>query len=541
MNAIAFGLLPVSVGIAVLKYRLYEIDRIVSRTVSYGLLTAGLIGVYLLVVALLRPLLEPLTGSSSLAVAASTLAVAAVFNPARRRLQAAVDRRFDRARYDAALAVEAFAARLRTQVDLDEITPACATPSPPRSRRGASCVAACTRAARGRRAVSNRLEFRRAAPWVLCAVSLSISSLSNVLRWTPEARRHRGRDWLEGPLAALGVAGIPVVGALIASRQPSNPSAGCGAGWVWPTRVSDVPPLVLAFGGPAWVAWLLEGWGFACLLGLMIFVFLLFPTGRLPSPPWRWLARAAVAGVLLAVVLVPLAADPSVPGKRRPWAVHGQTGRSYSGAAAVYGDVRSRPGRDGLPGLRFRRAGPGTATAHLVPVRHGLIVAYLVLDAVGVIPPGLLSSVLNAATFAVLPVAVGVAVFRYRLYEIDRIVSRTVSYGLLTAALIGLYLLVVALLRPLLEPLTGNSSLAVAASTLAVAAVFNPARRRLQAAVDRRFDRARYDAALAVQAFAARLRTQVDLDQITAGLCDTVVATVAPGRVSVWLRPAERG
>jgi hypothetical protein len=136
---------------------------------------------------------------------------------------------------------------------------------------------------------------------------------------------------------------------------------------------------------------------------------------------------------------------------------------------------------------------------------------------------------------------VGVAVLRYRLYEIDRIVSRTVSYGLLSAALIGMYLLVVALLRPLLEPLTGSSTLAVAGSTLAVAAVFNPARRRLQAAVDRRFDRARYDAARAVDAFAARLRDQVDLDEITASLCDTVVATVAPGRVAVWLRPADRG
>jgi hypothetical protein len=98
-----------------------------------------------------------------------------------------------------------------------------------------------------------------------------------------------------------------------------------------------------------------------------------------------------------------------------------------------------------------------------------------------------------------------------------------------------LYLLVVALLRPLLEPVTGNSSLAVAASTLAVAAVFNPIRRRLQTAVDRRFDRARYDAARAVDAFAARLRTQVDLDEVTAGLRDTVVATVAPTRVGVWL------
>ena len=94
----------------------------------------------------------------------------------------------------------------------------------------------------------------------------------------------------------------------------------------------------------------------------------------------------------------------------------------------------------------------------------------------------------------------------------------------------------VALLRPLLEPLTGSSTLAVAGSTLVVAAVFNPARRRLQAAVDRRFDRARYDAARAVDAFAARLRSQVDLDEVTEGLRDTVAATVAPTRVAVWLR-----
>ena len=152
------------------------------------------------------------------------------------------------------------------------------------------------------------------------------------------------------------------------------------------------------------------------------------------------------------------------------------------------------------------------------------------------VPESLAITAVSSVGRALLPVAVGVAMLRYRLFEIDRIVSRTVSYGLLTAGLVGLYLLVVALLRPLLEPLTGNTSLAVAASTLAVAAVFNPARRRLQAAVDRRFDRARYDADRAVQAFAARLRTQVDLDEVTAGLSDTVVATVAPTRFSLWLR-----
>jgi hypothetical protein len=103
-----------------------------------------------------------------------------------------------------------------------------------------------------------------------------------------------------------------------------------------------------------------------------------------------------------------------------------------------------------------------------------------------------------------------------------------------------LYLVLVALLRSLLEPFTGSSTLAVAGSTLAVAAVFNPARRRLQEVVDRRFDRAHYDAGRAVDAFATRLREQVDLDEIASGLRTTVTATVAPDRMAVWLRPAGR-
>ena len=194
--------------------------------------------------------------------------------------------------------------------------------------------------------------------------------------------------------------------------------------------------------------------------------------------------------------------------------------------------------------LRFRRAG-AVERRQLTWFLYATVVNAVILvvdSALGLLPETPLGAAVSAAGFALLPVAVGIAVLRYRLFEIDRIVSRTVSYGLLTAALIGLYLLVVALLRPLLEPLTGSSALAVAASTLAVAAAFNPVRRRLQDAVDRRFDRARYDAARAVDAFAARLRDQVDLDEVTTGLRDTVTATVAPTRVAVWLRvPAGHG
>jgi hypothetical protein len=366
--------------------------------------------------------------------------------------------------------------------------------------------------------------------------------LSNTLRWLLRDDVPAGQiDWLTGTVSALGIAGIPVVGALIAARLPGNPY-----GWVWCAvglvyGVNDLAgPLAQTLDWPLWVASLLEGWGFVSLVGLLVFVFLLFPTGRLPTPRWRWLARVDGVTTLLLIIAVPLIADPDDPSTNTPWAVHGEISR-YVGAmaiAAVYGIfVLILPAMFSLA-LRFRRAG-SVERRQLSWFLYATAVNAVLLvldDVLGVLPGNLLVDVLRAASFALLPLAVGIAVLRYRLYEIDRIVSRTVSYGLLSAGLIGLYLLVVGLLRPLLEPLTGSSALAVAGSTLAVAAVFNPARRRLQTAVDRRFDRARYDAVRAVDAFAARLRNQVDLDEIITGLRDTVTATVAPGRVAIWLR-----
>jgi hypothetical protein len=389
--------------------------------------------------------------------------------------------------------------------------------------------------------MSLRAEFRRTAPWVLCAVSLGLLVVSGWLRWQfPDESPAGDVDWLEGAIGALGFAGFSVVGALVASRLPTNVN-----GWLWCAAgltyaVTDIArPLARAVGWPSWTAWAMGGWGFVVLLALLVFVFLLFPTGRLPGHRWRWLAAATVTVALLLTVAVLLIPDPGDPTAVSPWALEGEAGRILNRIAEglLYGLFGAVLLAMLSLMLRFHRAGP-TERRQLTWFLYATIVNALLLifDAALGLLPSLVSAVVSAVAFALLPVAVGVAMLRYRLYEIDRIVSRTVSYGLLSAALIGLYLLVVALLRPLLEPLTGSSALAVAGSTLAVAAVFSPARRRLQAAVDRRFDRARYDAARAVDAFAARLRDQVDLDEITASLCDTVAATVAPGRVAVWLR-----
>jgi len=135
-----------------------------------------------------------------------------------------------------------------------------------------------------------------------------------------------------------------------------------------------------------------------------------------------------------------------------------------------------------------------------------------------------------------LPAAIGVAILRYRLYDIDLLINRTLVYGALSAALLATYVLSVLALSALLRPLTGSSDLAVAGSTLAVVAAFGPLRARLQSLVDRRFYRARYDAARTVDAFAARLRDQVDLDALSGELVGVVHDTVRPAHASLWLR-----
>jgi hypothetical protein len=137
---------------------------------------------------------------------------------------------------------------------------------------------------------------------------------------------------------------------------------------------------------------------------------------------------------------------------------------------------------------------------------------------------------------ALLPVAIGIAILRYRLYEIVRLISRTISYGVLTAIVAGLFVGFILVFQAVLAPVTGSNELAVAGSTLLAAALFQPIRRRVQRLVDRRFNRTRYDAEQTVAAFAERLRDEVDLEQLRAEILATVAATVEPSSVSLWLR-----
>jgi hypothetical protein len=375
-------------------------------------------------------------------------------------------------------------------------------------------------------------------PWLLCWISLGLMLSGSGLRIAFPEEADGG---VFDTVAYIpGYALVPLVGALIAAHLPTNPY-----GWLWCALGFLYGVVTLSDGldqaglVPAWIAWLFDGVGFAVILCLLVLVLLLFPTGRPPGAAWRWPVRAAFVAAGTAIVAVPFAPTFDDHSSPTPWAVGGPVGNVFAGL--LLSAIRALFLLILLAAvsvlLRFRRAGPvERQQLKWFLFAAGLASVSLVVNQVGVPVSARVWAVVDAAGFALLPTAVAIAVLRYRLYEIDRIVSRTVSYGLLSAGLIGLYLVVVALLRPLLEPLTGSSALAVAGSTLAVAAVFNPARRRLQAAVDRRFDRARYDAARAVDAFAARLRDQVNLDEITAGLRDTVAATVAPGRVGVWLR-----
>jgi hypothetical protein len=387
--------------------------------------------------------------------------------------------------------------------------------------------------------------------WGLWLLVLAVNVVTFVLFKLPEDNESTAVKLLDQADPGLPMLVFATVGGLILARRPSNVIGWlCWAigfavslsafGSIQAARTiaghSIGSPAVLVLYQLGQVLYLLP------LLGLLPLLVLLFPTGRLPSRRWRPVVWVFVVGLLLYTCSVLFKPDLGRGLPANPLGLEGVEGLlGLVGAITgllfavflvlVLGSLL----------LRFRRV-RGDERQQL---KWFIFAAALLL----VLPPTLGSAlerlgweligwVFAMVVFCLLPTAIGVALLRYRLYDIDRIINRTLTYGLLTVLLGGGYAGVVLGLGQLLGR---DSSLVVAIATLAVAAVFQPARRRVQAAVDRRFNRRRYNAAQTIAAFSARLREEIDLDTLSAELVSVVDQTMQPTTVALWLRPRARG
>ncbi len=338
-------------------------------------------------------------------------------------------------------------------------------------------------------------------------------------------------------IVTLALLSFPVVGALVASRRPENAIGWlfCGAGLLFAIATLADGWATLTEG--VWVAWLASWLFLPALFGTPQLLFLLFPDGRPLGARWRWavwLAAVAIASQAAGAALAPGGlTDAPVDGLANPLAVDGADGLEGLGWALALPSV-------GLATaslvLRFRRA-RGVERLQLkwfvsaaVLFALSCLVAAVIFAFAGDLPPA--GQLLVLAAFATIPIAAGTAILRHRLYDIDVVINRALVYGALTATLGATYLGLVLLVGLAV----GQSGFAVAVSTLAVAGLFRPARARIQAAVDRRFYRRRYDAARTLEAFGGRLRDELDLETLGADLSGVVRETVQPAHVSLWLR-----
>ncbi len=337
------------------------------------------------------------------------------------------------------------------------------------------------------------------------------------------------------------VGAFATMGALVASRQPGNP-----IGWILLSggAAYTIGGLTIAQtesegGAPALVHWL-STWVWMAGIGpIATFGLLLFPDGHLPSPRWRAFAWFAAATVVMTGAVIAFAPGPfedsTVVNPLGFEALPGlfdvlQNASPAALAVAILGSIASlfvrfrrarNVERQQLKWLSFTGALVGVALAIAIAIET--VVGERAVD---------LANTIISVSLALVPVAMGIAILRHRLYDIDVVINRTLVYGALTATLGGAYLGTVLLVGLAV----GESGFAVAVSTLAVAALFRPARARIQGAVDRRFYRRRYDATQTLEAFGGRLRDELDLEALGADLRGVVSDTVQPTHVSLWLR-----
>jgi hypothetical protein len=389
--------------------------------------------------------------------------------------------------------------------------------------------------------------------WLLCGLALALlaAALLVLLIGRPPATALMD-PWQRQAADLLSLVGAPLLGGLIAARRPHN-----RYGWLWLAvgLAMAVGAVTAAYGavalasGPAGLpgravaAWL-GGLAFTAFLSLFAFVFLLFPNGRLPSSRWRLWAWAII--VIGAVMLITVAFVPgtAAEGVANPFGIGGWLGGVLDGVVDPgIGVLTLAIAVSGLSMLlRFRRArGVERQQLKWFAFAAALLAAFLISQTppLGLQTFGLLDLLLETLTVAGVYAGIGIAVLRYRLYDIDRLANRTLVYGLLTALLAGVYTGAVLVMGQVFGGVGRDPpSWAVAGATLAVAALFQPARRRIQAVVDRRFNRRKYDAAKTVEAFSARLRDELDLDALSAELLAVAHETVQPTSASLWLRPS---
>jgi len=296
------------------------------------------------------------------------------------------------------------------------------------------------------------------------------------------------------------------------------------------------------------LAWILS-WFLPIIIGVQVFYLMLFPTGRLPSRRWRWLAWLTGAFILVGVISAALSpgALMGVLGPiRNPLGIDGISNVYYEAdlyvmstfllfavALSVFMRLRRAIGveRQQIKWIAYAAAANVSAgtLAYVIP---GVIDTPLWFERLGF--------ALNIAFIPAIPIAIGIAILRYRLYEIDLIINRTLVFGSLTAVLVLVYFGSVTATQALFQTLTGQEKLpqlAIVISTLVIAALFNPLRGRIQSVIDRRFYRSKYDARKTLEAFSAKLRDRTDLDALNEELVGVIRETMQPAHLSIWLRP----
>jgi hypothetical protein len=398
---------------------------------------------------------------------------------------------------------------------------------------------------------------RRAAVWLIWSLYGLVTGLVIVWSGTDLLSQDTSRGALYLASEALISLATPlvfaIVAALIVSRQRRNT-----IGWVLMVVVGAFvvgTPLEsytehVAPSSPAPTAVLLlvvwfSNWNWLLLIFPLLFILLLFPNGRPPTSRWRWVGVAAIVWAALFVLVATLSRRLTTPDLTldNPIGILGKGTVELLASVWIAGLLLLLAACASALFVRYRRANDTereqikwllyACAVFLVVYVGGTIGEVAGSNSVG----GYIWGILFGLCLVMLPAAIGIAVLRYRLYEIDVVINRTLVYGSLTALLVAVYFGGVVGAQFVFRALSGGESqLAVVASTLAIAALFNPLHRRIQSFIDRRFYRRKYDARKTLEAFSARLREETDLEALNGELVEVVTGTMQPTHVSLWLR-----